>query len=73
MTTPDKLIRMANQIARHFEVHGDEEAILKTSEHIVKFWDPRMRAVLSDHVKSGGAGLRPVALAGFRDTLGSQP
>lgn len=42
--TRESVIRMANQIARNLEVHGEEEAIAETAEHIRLFWDPRMKA-----------------------------
>lgn len=42
--TRESVIRMANQIARNFAVHGEEQAIAQTAEHISRFWDPRMRA-----------------------------
>lgn len=39
----DRLVYMANQIARNFAIMGDEEAARATAEHIRLFWDPRMR------------------------------
>ncbi len=42
----DHLIRMANQIAANLAARGNDVAIGATAEHIAKFWDPRMRAVL---------------------------
>jgi len=38
------LSRMANQIARAFETQGHDAAVAATAEHIMKFWDPRMKA-----------------------------
>ena len=32
------------------------------ADHIRKFWDPRMRAMMTQHLAHGGAGLNPVAL-----------
>jgi formate dehydrogenase subunit delta len=61
MSTSDKLIYMANQIARFFESQGPDRAVAGTAEHIKKFWDPRMRAQIVAHIKAGGAGLDPVA------------
>ena len=61
MSTADKLIYMANQIARFFESQGPDRAVAGTAEHIKKFWDPRMRAQIAAHIRTGGAGLDPVA------------
>jgi formate dehydrogenase subunit delta len=61
MSSPDKLIYMANQIARFFESQGPDRAVPGTAEHIKKFWNPRMRVQIVAHVKAGGSGLDPVA------------
>jgi formate dehydrogenase subunit delta len=39
-----KLRRMANQIAANFAALGPDVAVANTAEHILKFWDPRMKA-----------------------------
>jgi formate dehydrogenase subunit delta len=54
----EKLVYMANQIARNFAVQGEDEAVAATADHIDKFWDPRMKAQLFDN---GGEGLCPIA------------
>lgn len=59
---PDNLIRMANQIAKFFAVQGEERAVPGIANHLQKFWDPRMRAMIRAHVEKGGAGLDPLAL-----------
>ena len=41
MSTEERLVYMANQIAREFAHVGDPAAA--TADHIAKFWDPRMR------------------------------
>jgi formate dehydrogenase subunit delta len=63
MSSPDKLIYMANQIARFFESQGPDKAVAGTAEHLRKFWDPRMRVQIVAHLKAGGSGLDPVARA----------
>jgi formate dehydrogenase subunit delta len=60
-SSPDKLIYMANQIARFFESQGQEKAVAGTADHLKKFWDPRMRSQIVAHVKAEGSGLDPVA------------
>ena len=59
--TLDKLVYMANQIAKYFASQGADKAVLGTADHIKKFWDPRMLAQIFAHLKNGGAGLDPVA------------
>lgn len=66
----DKLVYMANQIAKNFAVRGTDAAALATVDHIKKFWDPRMRSRILAHLEAGGAGLDEVsrlALAKLRE------
>ena len=57
----DRLVHMANQIARAFQALPQAEAIASTEDHIRKFWDPRMRKRILAHLSLGGEGLDPVA------------
>ncbi|MBR0694963.1 formate dehydrogenase subunit delta [Bradyrhizobium lablabi] len=59
MSSPDKLIYMANQIGKFFQSQGHDRAVEGISEHIWKFWDPRMRKAIFAHLDTGGAGLDP--------------
>jgi formate dehydrogenase subunit delta len=59
----DRLIYMANQIAREFDNQQPQEAVEATYDHLWHFWDPRMRAMIVDHAKGGGEGLSATALA----------
>ena len=65
MRPADKLVMMANQIARNLAVHGEEAAIAATADHIRRFWDPRMRAGIVAYVAGGGT-LSPIADAAVR-------
>ena len=58
----DTLVRMANQIADFFKIQSADLAVAGTADHIRKFWDPRMRAMMTQHLDHGGAGLNPFAL-----------
>ena len=62
MTTDQRLIHMANQIARNFAAIGHPKAVAATADHIHKFWAPSMTArafaMLDD---DGGADLTPIA------------
>jgi formate dehydrogenase subunit delta len=57
----DKLVLMANQIARFFAHQGPDRAAEAIADHLRKFWDPRMRAALRAHLDAGGDGLEPAA------------
>ena len=37
---------MVDQIARNFAVQGHDKAVAATADHIVRFWDPRMKAAI---------------------------
>jgi formate dehydrogenase subunit delta len=50
---------MANQIGKFFRSQGHEQAVPGITDHIRKFWDPRMRTAILAHFDSGGAGLDP--------------
>ncbi len=58
-----KLIYMANQIAREFSSQRPHEAADATWDHLWHFWDPRMRAMIIDHLAAGGDGLSEIARA----------
>jgi formate dehydrogenase subunit delta len=67
MSHDEKLVYMANQIAKYFASQGLEQAVSGTADHIKKFWDPRMRAAIFAHLETGGAGLDPVARRAVED------
>jgi formate dehydrogenase subunit delta len=60
-TSLDKLVYMANQIAREFTSQHPREAVQATYDHLWHFWDPRMRARIADDLANGGDGLSEVA------------
>jgi formate dehydrogenase subunit delta len=59
MSSPDNLIRMANQIGSFFKSQGPGKVTPGVADHIKKFWDPRMRSKILAHLDAGGAGLEP--------------
>jgi formate dehydrogenase subunit delta len=61
--TLDKLVYMANQIAREFENQRPREAVDATWDHLWHFWDPRTRAMIVAHLRAGGEGLGETAKA----------
>ena len=60
--TPEKLARMANQIATFFKAQpkGDRAALV--AKHLEDFWEPRMRRQLLELVRDGGAALDPLVI-----------
>ena len=58
----DKLITMANQIARFMESKPHDEGVAGLAGHINDFWEPRMRRQLFELLDQGGNGLRPLVL-----------
>ena len=61
MQTED-MIRMANQISDFFKSYTEKEAIEGISDHISKFWEPRMRRDFFVHVDSGGKGFSELVM-----------
>jgi formate dehydrogenase subunit delta len=59
----DNLVRMANQIADFFRNKPEVQAVAGAADHIRKFWDPRMRAKMAEHLAHGGDGLSALARA----------
>jgi formate dehydrogenase subunit delta len=60
-TSDERLIYMANQIARFFASQKHDAAVAGTRQHIADFWDPRMRGRIRAHLAAGGQGLDPLA------------
>jgi len=61
--TLEKLIYMANQIAREFAGQRPRDAAEATWDHLWHFWDPRMREMIVEHMRSGDEGLSDIARA----------
>ncbi len=57
MSTDGKLVMMANQIGKFFVPQRSGDPVAAITDHLEKFWDPRMRAGIIAHVANGGAGL----------------
>jgi formate dehydrogenase subunit delta len=62
-----RLVYMANQIATYFRTAPHEEAVAATLDHVTKFWEPRMRRQIVEHLRAHeGEGLNEIALAAVR-------
>ena len=58
--SPDKLVYMANQIGKFFAHRGEDEAVAAIADHLVKFWDPRMRKAILAGLEEEGSRLDPL-------------
>jgi formate dehydrogenase subunit delta len=59
MSHDDRLVYMANQIGKFFTSQGHDAAVPGITDHIHKFWDPRMRKKILAHLDAGGDGMDP--------------
>ncbi|WP_293680655.1 formate dehydrogenase subunit delta [uncultured Phenylobacterium sp.] len=57
---PERLIYMANQIAKFFAAQPGDPAD-GVANHLRSFWDPQMRADIVAWRAAGGDGLDPIA------------
>jgi formate dehydrogenase subunit delta len=75
---PQKLVRMANDIASFFESDPDRAVVIDgIAGHLKRFWDPRMRREILAWVdEHAGEGLKESvieAIARHRDNLTPAP
>jgi len=57
-----RLVAMANDIAAFFDGEtGSAAAAEGVRLHLRKFWAPRMRREIIEHLRAGGSGLTPTA------------
>ena len=71
-STTETLVKMANQIGDFFGTQRHIDSAAEVADHIKKFWDPRMRAGIMEHVAHGGAGLNPLVLEALKLLANSQ-
>jgi formate dehydrogenase subunit delta len=62
--SPDKLVRMANQIAVFFASQPGSDQADRVAQHLRDYWDPRMRAELAALVADPASGLSDLAREG---------
>jgi formate dehydrogenase subunit delta len=63
MSNLERLVYMANQIARNFEAIGADVATAATADHMLAFWDPRMKAQIVECKVANPDTFTPVAAA----------
>jgi formate dehydrogenase subunit delta len=58
----ERLVAMANDIAAFFDSEPDKAIAAEGVRfHMTRFWDPRMRREIIEHVVAGGVGLTATA------------
>ena len=62
----DAVIRMGHDIARQFAHRDHDQAVKEVSAHLLKFWEPRMRAELRSCVGSGDHEVEPILVEAVR-------
>ena len=67
------MLHKANQIALFFASYPNDEAIAAIEDHLRKFWAPRMRAQIVNHVATTTEGLHPLALEAVRRLSATPP
>ena len=67
LTSDEKLVRMANQIASFFRSYPDEEAVTGIHKHVVAFWTPKMVASLTACLPAMGERVDPLVVRAMRE------
>jgi formate dehydrogenase subunit delta len=69
MNSVENLIRMANSIGDFFSAMPDQaEARRELAAHIQRYWEPRMRAGILQHLeREEGKGLQGMVLGALRE------
>jgi formate dehydrogenase subunit delta len=62
----DTLVRMANDIGKFFRSQGEERGVAGITDHVKKFWEPRMKKQIFAHLEQGGDGLDPMVLKALK-------
>lgn len=60
MSSLDRLVYMANQIATNLKSNGGQAAAA-TADHLIRFWDPRMKDRIIARAAQPGHGLNDIA------------
>jgi formate dehydrogenase subunit delta len=56
----DKLAYMANQIGQFFQSQKQDQAVAAIEDHLLTFWDPRMRRLIMTELAEGRIELDPL-------------
>lgn len=63
MSGNEKLVYMANQVAKFFAAQGEARAAAGVADHLQKFWDPDMRRDFLAEAKRTPDKLHPAVKA----------
>ncbi len=66
MSNLERLVYMANQIARNFEAMGSDIAAAATGDHLLQFWDPHKKRQIIDQLDEPDSALTPTAREAVR-------
>lgn len=70
----ERLVAMANDIARYFASEPDQAAgVAGIADHLKRFWEPGMRRQIVAHLQAGGEALDPLARQGVQRLLEIDP
>lgn len=59
----ERLVQMVNQISQFFDGQSDHATdVAAVTNHLRRFWDPRMRVAIIAYAAAGGEGLQPMSL-----------
>jgi len=64
--SPDKMVRMANQIATFFQTQPGVMRLPRSVTTLPTIGEPRMRQQLCDYVSDGGEGLDVAVISAVR-------
>ncbi|MEQ6331855.1 formate dehydrogenase subunit delta [Sphingobium sp. MK2] len=73
MSTADRLVYMAHQIARNLATMGEVKATETLAEHLASFWDPRMKARIIAMAQEEPDRFSPVVAAAVARLAGGRP
>ncbi|SJM94720.1 Formate dehydrogenase delta subunit [Crenothrix polyspora] len=58
----ESLVKMANDISNFFNAESDKALAAEgVKKHILRAWEPRMRAAIIEYSQKDGSGLNPLA------------
>lgn len=64
----ERLVDMANDIANFFASEPDHSVgVAGVAAHLKRYWVPRMRTQIIEHLESGGHGLSDLAREGVQE------
>ncbi len=67
----EKLVAMANQIARFFHAYPDPAATASVRHHLVAFWTPAMVQAIAHRVAQDATGIDPLVVRAMQNQTGA--